>query len=151
MIRKSNKRKQQRHRYGGRAGAGGGREMDSFIDFDMLHLYVIDDDGRELWFNSIDMGQNEEQQQTPWNPWHLKQRSTFSHFVSTLNKSKRNDNYTHFIVECNYDFDKNSWSLFKLQPQLSLPSTLKMAQDLISRIEECIDVNGIIQTLAEKK
>jgi len=130
------------------------KEMDSFIDFDKLHLYIYNESktgSKDLWFNSIDMGQNEiNQKKRPfWNKWHVKQRSNLNHFISSY-KEKRNESFVDsFIVECNYDFQQKSWSLYKLKLNENKACNVQKSQDIISRMEECIEMKDLVQTLSD--
>eukprot|EP01084_Bolivina_argentea_P025080 46665_1 len=120
-------------------------DMDQFIDGDKLDMFVTNDD-KDVWFNAIDMGRNDLNDgvtPTPfWNQWHLKQRSTLSSFLS---QSPSTNN--QLIVKCNYDFNAQSWSLFKLKLDAKKPSALKSAQDIISQMEEYLKITDLIHAV----
>eukprot|EP01084_Bolivina_argentea_P256296 431450_1 len=126
-------------------------QYDQFIAFDKLNLFIRDEtQNKDVWFNAINMGENDEIESTKppfWNSWHLKQRSKLNEIVSNLQEIKQIGNMNYFIVECNYDFNQQSWSLFKLKNDLTKPSSVAIAQDVIARMEEYIEINDIATLL----
>jgi len=134
------------------------QELDTFIARDKLHLSVLEK-GKVTWLDSIDIGLNEIDaprtvRRPAWNAWQFKQRSMLSHFVDLMHE-RRGDGHRalpngfEMRIECKYDFDEQSWTLYRLREGRAKPNTAQEAADIIQQIERCPEMSDIIAVFAD--